>query len=104
MIGFSAVSLPTVKQLGTAGAEDPCEGSSEISGPAGVDDRIHGRIDPAEPGDDGEDALRIVDALKADTRQQIGDEEGQPTGDEDAHHDAQRLGSFALLSYFRQFA
>ena len=45
-----------------------------------------------------------MDALQTNARQQIGHEEGQPAGNEDAHHDAQCLGSLALLGYFGQFA
>ena len=77
---------------------------AEISGPAGIDDGIHAGIEPTEPRDDGEDAIRIVNALETESRQQVGDEERQPTGDEDAHDDAQRLGRLPLFGDLRQFA
>ena len=63
---------------------------SKIPRPASVDDGVHARIDPSEPSDDGDDSFRIVNARLTECRQQIGDEERQPTCDEHAHHDTQR--------------
>ena len=34
---------------------------------AGVDDGVHGGVDPAQPGEDGEGELRVGDAVRADT-------------------------------------
>ncbi len=63
---------------------------SKIAGPASVYDGVHAGIDPSEPSDDGDDSFRIVNARLTECRQQIGDEERQPTCDEHAHHDTQR--------------
>ena len=63
---------------------------SEVAGPARVDDGIHAGIDPSEPGDDGDDALRLVDARQAERGEQVRDEEREPARDEHAHHDAER--------------
>lgn len=77
---------------------------SEVPAPAGVDDGVHGRVDPAEPSDDGTDELLVLDAAAAHAAQQVDHEEGQPADDEDAHYDAQRLGRLLLLSEFGQTA
>ena len=44
-----------------------------------------------------EDDVRVVDAVHADPRDDVGEEEGQPADDEHPHHRPQRLGSLLLL-------
>lgn len=59
---------------------------SKIPGPASVDDRIHSGIKPSEPGDNGDNLFRIVNAGRAEGGQEISHEEREPTGYKDAHH------------------
>ena len=44
-----------------------------------------------------EDDVRVVDAVHADARDDVGEEEGQPADDEHPHHRPQSLGSLLLL-------
>ena len=44
-----------------------------------------------------EDDVRVVDAVHADARDDVGEEEGEPADDEHAHHRTQSLGSLLLL-------
>jgi hypothetical protein len=81
---------------------------SKIPRPASVDDGVHARVDPSEPSDDGDDSFRIVNARLAESREQISDEERQPTSDEHAHHDAQCpvfliLNLNLLMEFFNLF-
>ena len=46
----------------------------------------------------------MLDAAAAHAAQQVDHEEGQPADNEDAHHDAQRLGRLLLLSELGQAA
>lgn len=81
-----------------------CDWPSKVPAPAGVDDGVHGGVDPAEPGDDGADEFLVLDAAAAHAAQQVDHKERQPADDEDAHHDAQRLGRLFLLGEFGQAA
>ena len=39
----------------------------EVVAAAGVDDGVHGGVDPAQPGEYGEGKLRVRDTVRADT-------------------------------------
>lgn len=77
---------------------------TKISAPAGVYDRIHSAVDPTQPRNSGEHDLLLPYALGAKTGPEVDDEEREPTDDEDAHHDPQRLGCLLLLGELGQFA
>ena len=40
---------------------------SEVIAAAGVDHRVHGGVDPAQPGEDGEGQLRVSNAVWTNT-------------------------------------
>ena len=48
----------------------------EVVAAAGVDHGVHGGVDPAEPGEDGECELRVGDTVGADTWQSGRDRSG----------------------------
>ena len=50
-----------------------------------IDDGVHGGVDPAEPVDDGQDQVGVDDAAGAEAEDDVGDEEGEPADDKDAH-------------------
>lgn len=84
-----------------AGAEEALageapEGRPEVDAVEGVDERIDGAVEPSQPGQSlGQHVAGLV--LGQEGGDQIVDEEGQPAGDEAAHHDAQRLRRLVLL-------
>ena len=81
-----------------AAAEDHlAEGPPEVAHGQGVDDGVHARVDIAQPRHDGEEDVRIGDAVYlAHPVQHVGDEEGKPADDEHPNHDAESLGGFLL--------
>lgn len=80
----------------TPAQREPIEGRAELLRVEGVDDRVDGRVEVAEPGDPVEEGLGDV-AARQDRLEHVDDEERHPRDDEAAHDDRQRLGGFALL-------
>ena len=70
---------------------------SEILAEAGVDDRVHAGVDPAEPVEDSHDERGEVAGL-ADAGNGVDDEEGEPADDEDPHHNTKCCGCLLLFS------
>ena len=80
--------------LATLAAEDALECEAEVLGEHGVDDRVDGAVDVAEPEADLEDDLRSF--VGNEGLQEVPREKRHPTEDEAANDDAHRLRRFHL--------
>ena len=97
-----AESLQLVRRQ--TAAEDLVEGAPEVAHRACVDDRIHARVDVAEPREHWQQDVGALDARRvAQSVENVGDEERHPADAKHAHDDAQRLGRFLLFSDFADF-
>lgn len=77
--------------------QDLLERAPEVHVAPGVDDRVHGGVEVAEPRDHVDEHLGRRAARLAEREEQVDDEERQPADDEHAHDDAKRLGRLPLL-------
>ena len=97
-----AESLQLVRRQ--TAAEDLVEGAPEVTHRACVDDRIHARVDVAEPREHWQQDVGALDARRvAQTIENVGNEERHPADAEDAHDDAQRLSRLLFLGDFANF-
>ena len=76
---------------------------SEVFAAASIDERVHTRVEPAQPGDNLRHDFRYHDSAQQ-TGHDVEQEEGKPTNDENSHNCAKSFGSFLLLSKFCQFS
>jgi len=77
-----------------AAADDALEGEAEVVAEERVQTGVDGRVAVTQPEEDRED--QRVDALDAERAHHVHREKGQPTQNEPAHDDAQRLGRLRL--------
>lgn len=82
-------------------AQGLLERLSELAIEVGIDDRIHRRVEVADPEQYVHHHLGRVAGVSADGAGDVPDEEGQPAQDEGAHDDAQRLGRLVLALHLR---
>ena len=82
----------------TSPAEDPLEGVSELRAEDSVDDRVEGRVEVAQPEEEGKKVLiEFADVVEVAERKHDGhEEERQPADDECPGDDGQRLGGLPL--------
>lgn len=71
------------------------EGGPEVHRVQGVDERVHGAVEPAQPSQQPTDPL-IYGVLGQERRHQVGNEEGQPAEDEATHDYRQGLRRLVL--------
>ena len=76
-------------------AEHPLERGPELRTEDGVDDRVEGGVEVAEPQEERDQGVVGLVILE-DGHHDGQDEEGQPAGDERAGDDGQRLGRLPL--------
>ena len=76
----------------------PLEGHAELKVEPAVEERVQRRVDPTEPSEDRVDKVRDRLVRGHERGDEVHDEEGQPTADEEADDDGQALGRplFAL--------
>ena len=76
------------------------EGGPKVNAVEGVDERIDGTVNPAEPGKELAQ-LRHGPVLREEGRDDVVDEERQPAGNEATDHDAERAGRLVLALHRR---
>ena len=91
--------------LGTRSTQDFVERPPEVAHGARVYDRVHSRVDVAEPRKDWKENVGPRHAVGlADRVQDICNKERDPAYTEDSHDDAQCFRRFLLFGDFAQFA
>lgn len=83
----------------SAECESP-KGCPKVHAVESIDERIHGAVDPAEPGQ-AIGHIATDQVLRQERYDQVVEEEGQPAHNEAADDDAQRLRRFALSFHRR---